>query len=84
MVTIKLKRNLKFNQKTKEIKFVRDPKFPKWRRYQSSAEEAVISSDLSEGVISAANLLLDKSIKIQTGEVRLKDGKFLVFLKYPE
>ena len=40
-----------------------------------SAEEAVISGDLSEGIISAANLLLDKSIKMQAGEVRLKNGQ---------
>ena len=40
-----------------------------------SAAEAVISSDLSDGNIRAANLILDESIKIQTGEVRLKDGQ---------
>ena len=40
-----------------------------------SAENAVISSDLSDGIISTANLILDQSIKIKTDEVLLKKGK---------
>ena len=66
---------LKFNQKTKEIKFTEIQEFQDGTAISLSAKEAVISSDLSEGIISAANLLLDKSIKIQTGEVSLKDGQ---------
>ena len=65
---------LNFNQKTKKIKFTGIQDFQDGNAISLSAEEAVISSDLSEGIVSAANLLLDKSIKIQTGEVRLKDG----------
>jgi len=64
---------LKFNQKTKEIKFTEIQNFQDENDISISAAEAVISSDLSEGIISAANLLLDKSIKVQTGEVRLKN-----------
>ena len=66
---------LKFNQKTKEIKFTEIQDFQNGNAISLSASEAVISSDLSEGIISAANLILDKTIKIQTGEVRLKDGQ---------
>ncbi len=66
---------LKFNQKTKEIKFTEIQDLQDGNAISLSAAEAVISSDLSEGVISAASLLLDKSIKIQTGEVRLQDGQ---------
>ena len=66
---------LKFNQKTKEIKFTEIQDFQDGNAISLSASEAVISSDLSEGIISAANLILDKTIKIQTGEVRLKDGQ---------
>ena len=66
---------LKFNQKTKEIKFKEIQDLQDGNAISLSAAEAVISSDLSEGLIIAANLLLDKSIKIQTGEVRLKDGQ---------
>lgn len=66
---------LKFNQKTKEIKFTEIQNFQDGNAISLSASEAVISSDLSEGIISAANLILDKTIKIQTGEVRLKDGQ---------
>ena len=66
---------LKFNQRTKEIKFTEIQNFQDGKAISISAAEAVISSDLSEGLISTANLLLDKSIKIQTGEIRLKNGK---------
>lgn len=66
---------LKFNQKTKELKFTEIKDFDDGNTISLSAEEAVISSDLSEGIISAANLLIDKSIKMQTGEVRLKEGQ---------
>ena len=66
---------LKFNQRTKEIKFTEIQNFQDGKAISISAAEAVISSDLSEGIISAANLLLDKSIKIQTGEVRIKGGQ---------
>ena len=71
---------LKFNQKTKEIKFTEIQDFQDRNDFSLSAKEAVISSDLSEGIISAANLILDQTIKIQTGEVRLKMDKF-VFLE---
>ena len=66
---------IKFNQKTKEIKFTEIQDLQDGNAISLSAEEAVISSDLSEGIISAANLLLDNSIKIQTGEVRLENGQ---------
>ena len=68
-------KELKFNQNTKEIKFTKIQDFQDGSAINISAEEAVISSDLSEGIISAANLILDKTIKIQTGEVRLKAGQ---------
>ena len=66
---------LKYNQKSREIKFTEIQDLQDVNGISLSAREAVISSDLSEGIISAANLLLDKSIKIQTGEIRLKDGQ---------
>ena len=66
---------LKFDQKSKKIKLTEIQDFQDGNSISLSASEAVISNDLSEGIISAANLLLDKSIKIQTGEVRLKDGQ---------
>lgn len=72
--TIKSKA-LKYNQKTREIKFTEIQSFKDGNAIDISAKEAVISSDLSEGIISSANLILDKTIKIQTGEVRLKAGQ---------
>ena len=68
-------KSLKYNQKTKEIKFTEIQDLQDGNAISLSASEAVISSDLSQGIISAANLILDKTIKIQTGEVRLKDGQ---------
>ena len=68
-------KTLKFNQKTKEIKLTEIKDLQDGNSISISAVEAIISSDLSEGIISAANLILDKTIKIQTGEVRLKGGQ---------
>ena len=69
---------LKFNQKTNEIKFIDLLNFKDGNAIELSAEEAVITSDLSEGIISAANILIDESIKIQSEEVKLKDGEIFV------
>ncbi|MDC0042590.1 hypothetical protein OAJ10_02415, partial [Paracoccaceae bacterium] len=66
---------LKFNQKTKEIDFAGLEDFYDGKAIRLSAAEAVISSDLSEGIIHAANLVLEQSIKIQTDEVRLENGQ---------
>lgn len=66
---------LKFNQKTKEINFTEIQEFQDGNAISLSAEEAVISSDLSMGIIKAANLLIDDSIKIQSDEVILKDNQ---------
>ena len=68
-------RALKFNQKTKEIKFIDLRDFQDGEAISLSAADAVISSDLSEGIIRAATLLLDETIKIQTEEVKLKNGQ---------
>ncbi len=68
-------KSLEFDQKSKEIKFTDLVDFQDGTSFSVSATEAVISSDLSEGIISAANLILDNKIKIQTGEVRLKGGQ---------
>ena len=60
---------------SKEIEFTEILDFQDGNAVSLSAAKASISGDLSEGIISAANLLLDKSIKIKTGEVRLKGGQ---------
>ena len=54
---------LEFNQKTKEIKFTEIQDFQDENAIRLSAEEAVISGDLSVGIIKAASLLIDDSIK---------------------
>ena len=73
---IKIKaKALKLNQKTKEIEFMEIIDFQDGTSISFSAKDAVISSNLSEGIIKTANLLIDNSIKIQTGAVRLKAGQ---------
>ena len=68
-------RALKFNQKSNQIQFTELQDFYDGKAIKFSAEEAVISSDLSEGIIRAAELLIDDVIKIQTDEVKLKSGE---------
>ena len=71
----KIKANaLEFNQKSNKIKFIELQNFYDGKAITLSAEEALIKSDLSEGIVRSANLLLDNSIKIQTEEVQLKNG----------
>ena len=69
---------LKFNQKSKEIKFTEIQDFQDGNTISLSAEEAVISSDLSVGIIKAAKLLIEDSIKIQSDEVILKDNQISI------
>ena len=73
----------KIKLQQKLLNLIKKPKKVNLRKYKISKTEtlsvfqlrqAAISSDLSEGIISV-NLLLDKTIYIQTGEVLLKDGK---------
>ena len=72
----KIKANfLEFDQKTKVIKLKGLQELKNSKSKSLSAKEAVLSSDLSEGIIKAANLLIDNSIKIYTEEVQLKDDQ---------
>ena len=66
---------LEFDRKSNQVKFIGMQEFYDGKAIKFSSKEAVISSDLSEGIISTANLLLDDTIKIQTDEVRLKNGE---------
>ncbi len=68
-------RALKFNQKSNQIQFTELQDFYDGKAIKFSAEEAVISSDLSQGIIRTAELLIDDVIKIQTDEVKLKSGE---------
>ena len=66
---------LKFDQISNKIEFTKIEDLYDGDSIKLSAEEAVISSDLSEGIIRAAHLLIDNAIKIQAKEVSLRDGK---------
>ena len=56
-------RALEFNQKSNQIKFTELKDFDDGKAIKFSAEEALISSDLNEGIIRTANLLIDDAIK---------------------
>ena len=58
-------KSLIFNQNTNEIKFKEVQDFYDGKAIRLSADKALISSDLSEGIILTANLLIEDSIKIQ-------------------
>ena len=66
---------LKFYRKSNEIKFKEMLEFYDGKTIKLSAEEALIKSDLTQGTIRKANLLLDDTIKIQADEVRLENGE---------
>ena len=67
--------SLQFDKKSNEIKFEKLQNFYDGNSIKLSAEEATVRNDFSEGIIFAANLLIDDAIKIRTEEVRLKDGE---------
>ena len=60
---------LEFNQKSNNIKFTDLQEFYDGKAINLSAKEAEISSDLSDGIIRVANLLVDDAIKIQAQEL---------------
>ena len=66
---------LKFDQASNEIILTDLEEFHDGRAIKISSKEALISSDLSEGIIRSASILIDDAIKIRTGEVSLSDGK---------
>ena len=67
--------SLLFNRKDNSIKFNKISEFYDGKEIVFSALEADINGELSEGIIKAARLLLDETIKIRAEEVRLKNGE---------
>ena len=74
MVKVKAK-SLLFNRKDNSIKFYKISEFSDGQEIVFSALEADINEELSVGIIKAARLLLDETIKIRAEEVRLKNGE---------
>ena len=64
-----------FNRKDNSIKFNKIREFYDGKAIVFSASEADINGELSDGIIKAARLLLDETIKIRAEEVRLKNGE---------
>ena len=66
---------LRFNKKSNKIELTDIQEFYDGNTIRLVADEADLNSDLSEGIIRTATLLLEETIKIQTNEVRFKDGE---------
>ena len=65
---------IEINENTKLIKFSGINKFSDGQNINLSAKNAILDSELSNGIILAANILIDQTIDIQADEVRLKYG----------
>ena len=63
------------DDKRNEIKFSGIKQLSDGYSSELAADSALISKDLSTGIIKAAYLIIDDSIKIQSDEVRLKDNQ---------
>ena len=63
-----------FDQKKNKLRFKEIKEFYDGKSIRLSADELELGKDFSEGLILAANLLLDETIKIQAEEVRFKGG----------
>ena len=74
MVKVKAEALL-FNREDNSIKFNKISEFYDGQEIVLSALEADINGELSEGIIKAAQLLIDETIKIRAEEVRLKNGE---------
>ena len=66
---------LSFNQQTNSINFRKIVEFYDGQAIKFSASEADINRELSEGIVRAASLLLDETIKIRADEIRLSKGE---------
>ena len=69
---------LEFNRATNKIKLNGITEFYDGKSISFSANEAEVTSEFSEGIISAASILLDQTIKIRADEVRLENGEISV------
>ena len=66
---------LNYDQNLKEISLVDIQDFFVGKAIRFSADEGLISDDLSSGKILGVNLVLEDSVKIQTEEINLIDGQ---------
>ena len=72
--TIKVKaKALSFDRKKNSLKFDNIYEFHDGKEIRFSATEAEINAELSEGIIIAAKLLLNETIKIRAEEVKFKN-----------
>ena len=62
------------DEKNNQIEFKGIREFFDGSSIKIEADKAVLSSDLSEGIISAVQVLLDDTVKIRAAEIELKDN----------
>ena len=62
------------DEKSNRIDFKDITNFFDGKAIKIEAQEAILSDDLSEGIISAVNILIDDTIKIRAGKVSFKDN----------
>ncbi len=62
------------NENTKQIDFTKILKYSDGKSLDLSGKKAVLSDDLSAGIISAAQVLIDGKIRIRAEEIKLKNG----------
>ncbi len=66
---------LNFDRNINSIKFTNIYEFHDGKEIRFSADKAEINEKLSEGIIFAAQLLLDETIKIRAGNIYLNNGE---------
>ena len=65
---------MRVSEKNGEIKFDKVKEFFDGKLMRFEAETAEFSSDLSEGIISAANILIDETIKLRADNIEFKNN----------
>ena len=65
---------MKINEKTNQIDFYNIKELLDGKSVKISAERAILSRDLSDGIISAAQVLIDNTVRIRAEEIELKNN----------
>ena len=62
------------NEETNKIELQEITEFSDGRSLKLTGKDAVLSNDLSSGIINAAQVLIDDTIRIRAEEIKLKNG----------
>ena len=67
--------SLTFNRDKNELKFENIIEFYSARSDKLSADEGILDKDLNEGIVYAANILIDEIIRIKADEIKFKNNQ---------